>query len=58
MTTTKKRSPTSFRLSLEAISLVGRMADKLGVSKTAVVEMALRDKAERVLKRKRKARTA
>ena len=42
----KEKQPTSFRLSIEAIDLADRLADTLGVSKTAVVEMAIRAMAE------------
>lgn len=56
--TKKDRSPTSFRLSKEALDLADRMASSLGVSKTAIVEMALREKAERVLSGRRRAKAS
>lgn len=41
--TPKSRIPQSFRLSLEAQKILARLAKKNGVTKTAVLEMALRD---------------
>jgi hypothetical protein len=38
----KPRGGTSYRFSSEAQELLARLADALGVSKTAVIEMALR----------------
>jgi hypothetical protein len=48
-----KGNPTSFRLSPKAQSLALKMSKKLGVSKTAVVELALRRLAEKELSSKK-----
>ena len=45
----KNTQPTSFRLSATAQHLIARMAKKLGISKTAIVEMAIRKMSEEVL---------
>lgn len=37
-----KNDPTSFRLSPEAAKLLETLSERLGVSKTAVIEMAVR----------------
>ena len=39
--------PTSLRLSPEAKRLLVALAERLGISQTAVVEIAIREKAER-----------
>jgi hypothetical protein len=41
------RKPTSYRLTTVAVDLITRLAASLGVSNTAVVEMAIRDLAKR-----------
>jgi hypothetical protein len=38
----KPRSGTSYRLSEDAQDLLGRLANRLGLTKTGVVEMAIR----------------
>ena len=38
----KPRSGTSYRLSEDAQELLGRLAGRLGLTKTSVVEMAIR----------------
>ena len=43
----KRKTPTGFRLSERAIALLEALAEKHGVNNTAVVEMAIREKAER-----------
>lgn len=43
----RKTIPTSFRLSEEARSLLGELAERLGVSRTGIVEMMIRDLARR-----------
>jgi predicted transcriptional regulator len=40
------KQPTSFRLSPEALSLIRELAEKLGVSQAAVLEMAVRKMAK------------
>jgi hypothetical protein len=45
MTTSK--NPSSFRLSPEALELIGKLAEHLGISKTSVVEMAVRQLSRR-----------
>lgn len=52
----KNTQPTSFRLSNEAQQLAADMAKKLGISKTAIVEMAIRKMGESVLNGERKRR--
>ena len=44
---TVPKLPTSHRFSPTARSLMKNLADKLGVSETAVIEMAVRRMAER-----------
>jgi len=41
------RNPTSYRLSTTALRLICRLAETLGLSQTAVVEMAVRELAKR-----------
>jgi hypothetical protein len=41
------RSPSSYRLSDEALDLIDKLAGILGVSKTSVLEMAIRQLARR-----------
>lgn len=41
------KNPTSFRLSPQALKILTSLAKRFGLSKTAVVEMALREKAEK-----------
>ena len=41
------RNPTSFRLSTVALRLICLLAQSLGLSQTAVVEMAVRELAQR-----------
>jgi hypothetical protein len=43
----KRKTPTGFRLSERAIALLEALAEKHGVNNTAIVEMAIREKAER-----------
>jgi hypothetical protein len=38
---------TSFRLSDEALRLLARMSERSGITKTAVFELAIREKAKR-----------
>ena len=42
------RTPTSFRLSEEARNLLGDLSDSLDVERTAVVERALTELADRI----------
>ncbi len=42
-----RKTPTAFRLSEKARALLAALAEKLGVNQTAVVEMAIRQMAER-----------
>lgn len=44
------KEPTSFRLSGEALSLIRELAERLGLSQAAVVEMAVRLLAEERLR--------
>lgn len=41
------KKPTSYRLSREGLRLAAALAKKLGIPKTAVIEIALREMAER-----------
>lgn len=41
------RNPTSFRLSTVALRLIYLLAKSLGLSQTAVIEMAIRELARR-----------
>jgi len=41
------RSPTSFRLSTVALRIILLLAESLGLSRTAVVEMAVRELAKK-----------
>jgi predicted transcriptional regulator len=41
------KHPTSYRLSAEALRLIDQLATKLGLGKTAVLELAIRKLAER-----------
>jgi uncharacterized protein (DUF1778 family) len=43
------KNPTSYRLSEEALALIDRLAEALGISRTSVVEMAVRQLARREL---------
>ena len=43
----KTKTPTSMRLSTEAKRLLRLIADKLGISQSAVHELAIREKAKR-----------
>lgn len=43
----KRKTPSAFRLSDRAKALLEALADKHGVNQTAVIEMAIREKAER-----------
>jgi predicted transcriptional regulator len=43
----KTKPPTSHRLSDEARRLLAGLAEKLSVSQTAVIELAIREKAKR-----------
>ena len=42
-----QKTATAFRLSATAQELMGGLAQKMGVTKTAVIEMAVRQMAER-----------
>jgi hypothetical protein len=42
-----ERKPTSFRLSTTAMRLIVLLAESLGLSQTAVIEMAVRELAKR-----------
>ena len=42
-----KKLPTSLRLSPEAKRLLAALAERLGVSQSAVIELAIREKADR-----------
>lgn len=42
-----KTPPSGFRLSEEARRLLAALAERMGVSKTAVMEIAIREKAKR-----------
>lgn len=46
-----KKYPFSFRLTEEAQKLLKQLADANGVTLTAIVELAIREKAERQLER-------
>ena len=46
MAATKKADPTSFRLSPEALELAEALTQKLGLTRTALMELALRRLAE------------
>lgn len=43
------KTATSFRLSEQALQLIKALARKLGISQTAVIEMAVRKLAEKEL---------
>lgn len=43
------KSAKAFRLSDRAVSLIDRLADELGISKTAVIELAVRQFSATVL---------
>ena len=43
----KNKSNTSIRLTLEAIRLLRELAKNLGVSQTAVIELAIRELAKK-----------
>jgi predicted transcriptional regulator len=43
----KKKNPTSIRLSDEAKRLLALLADQLGISQVAVLEILIREKAKR-----------
>jgi hypothetical protein len=43
----KDKRPTSFRLTGEALRLLAVLADKLGISLTAALEIAIREAAKR-----------
>lgn len=43
----KTLPPTSHRLSDEARRLLALLAEKLGISQTGILELAIRDKAKR-----------
>ena len=42
-----KNKPTSIRLSDEAKRLIKLMSQELGISQTAIIELAIREKAKR-----------
>lgn len=42
-----KKNPTSIRLSDEGKRLMALLAEKLGISQAAVLELAIREKAKR-----------
>jgi predicted transcriptional regulator len=42
-----KNKPTSVRLSDDARRLIKLMSEKLGISQTAIIELAVREKAKR-----------
>lgn len=42
-----RKHPTSFRLSVEALQLLGWLAERLGVSQAAVLEMLIRERARK-----------
>jgi predicted transcriptional regulator len=42
-----KNKPTSVRLSDDAKRLINLMSQKLGISQTAIIELAIREKAKR-----------
>lgn len=46
----QKKKATSFRLSDKVVSLLSQLADDLNISKTAIVELAIREYAKRHLK--------
>jgi phage terminase small subunit len=49
-----KRNPTSVRLTDEAIRLMRQLSDALGISQSSVMELALRQMAQREIKDKLK----
>lgn len=42
-----KNKPTSVRLSDDAKRLIAELSRKLGISQTAIIELAIREKAKR-----------
>lgn len=44
-----KKYPMSFRLTKQAQELLKKMSDLLGISQVAVIELAVREKAEKVI---------
>ena len=44
-----KKYPISFRLTEQAQILLKRMAEKLGVSQVAIIELAIREKAQKII---------
>lgn len=42
-----KNKPTSVRLSNDAKRLIKLLSEKLGISQTAIIELAIREKAKR-----------
>jgi len=42
-----KKKPTSVRLSDDAKRLIAKLSLKLGISQTAIIELAIREKAKR-----------
>jgi len=42
-----KKNATSYRISTEAKTLIEQLAKKLGVSQTAILELAIREYSER-----------
>lgn len=43
----ERRKPTTIRFTERADRLLDALADKIGVSRSAVIEMAIREKADR-----------
>lgn len=46
----KGKSPTSFRLTKEALDMLDKLADACGVNRTVMLELAIREKASKDLK--------
>jgi hypothetical protein len=46
------KNPASYRLSPEGLALIDRLAEALGLSKTSVIELAVRQLARRELGRR------
>lgn len=41
------KAPTSFRLSADALDLLDQLSEKCGISKTAVIEILIRERAKK-----------
>jgi uncharacterized protein (DUF1778 family) len=43
----RRKTPISIRFTPKAKELIAKMAESLGVTKTAIIEMAIREKAKK-----------